>query len=266
MTIRLNEAFSRCLAGSALGALIAFSFVPAAMAQWLPPPWGAAFPGEIARSLEARGYVLTAPLMRRPGVYLADVSAGTAGYQRLVIDARSGQILERFTAPGRMWGPALAARGDQFGEAAAQGVGGPPLGGTFSNPPGGSLPAKSAYGGSGDVHIPAAISPYGPAAAPLSAKPKSKVASTEHRIPGTKAPLINPPLPPPAPREAARADEPGPPQTQPAANEDSGQPRVASHSAEADQISPAAAPATQGSSTEASDKPKVSIVPAAPFE
>jgi hypothetical protein len=254
------------LAGSALGVLIAFSFVPAAMAQWLPPPWGAAFPGEIARSLEARGYVLTAPLMRRPGVYLADVSAGTAGYQRLVIDARSGQILERFTAPGRMWGPALVARGDEFGEPPAQGVGGPPQGGAFSNPRGGSLPAKSAYGGSGDVHIPAAISPYGPAAAPLSAKPKLKVASTEHKIPGTKALIVNPPLPPPAPREAARADEPRPPQTQPAAKEDSGQPSVASHPAEADNASPAAAPATHGSSTEASDKPKVSIVPAAPFE
>ena len=210
MTIRLNGALSRCLAGSALGGLIAFSFVPAAMAQWLPPPWGAAFPGEIARSLEARGYVLTAPLLRRPGIYIADVSAGPAGYRRLIIDARSGQILESFPASGRMWGPVLAARDEEFGEPASPGVGGPPLGGAFSNPPGGSPPAKSAYGGSGNVHIPAAISPYGPAAAPLSTKPKSKVASIEHKIPGTKTPLINPPLPPPAPREAARADEPGP--------------------------------------------------------
>lgn len=266
MTIRLNGALSRCLAGSALGGLMAFSFVPTAMAQWLPPPWGAAFPSDIARSLEARGYVLTAPLMRRPGVYLADVSGGPAGYQRLIVDARSGQILERFTAPGRMWGPVLASRGDEFGEPAPPRVGGPPPGGAFSNPPGGSPPAKSAYGGSGNVHIPAAISPYGPAAAPLSTKPKSKVASIERKIPGTKARLTNPPLPPPAPREAARADEPGPPTSNPAANEDSGQPRVGSHPAETENASPTAAPATQGSSTEASDKPKVSIVPPAPFE
>jgi hypothetical protein len=34
--------------------------------------------------------VLTGPLMRRPGIYLADVIAGPAGYQRLVIDARTG--------------------------------------------------------------------------------------------------------------------------------------------------------------------------------
>ncbi len=266
MTIRLNGALIRCLAGSAFGGLIAFSFVPAATAQWLRPPWGAAFPGDIERSLEARGYVLTAPLLRRPGIYIADVSAGPVGYQRLIIDARSGQILESFPASGRMWGPELAARDEEFGVPPAQGVVGPPPNGEFSNPPGGSPPAKSTYGGSGNVHIPAAISPYGPAAAPLSTKPKSKVASIEHKIQGTKTPLINPPLPPPAPREAARADERAPPTSKPAANEDSGPPRVGSHPAEADNASPAAAPATQGSSTEASDKPKVSIVPAAPFE
>lgn len=202
MTIRLNGALSRCLAGSALGGLMAFSFVPTAMAQWLPPPWGAAFPSDIARSLEARGYVLTAPLMRRPGVYLADVSGGPAGYQRLIVDARSGQILERFTAPGRMWGPVLASRGDEFGEPAPPRVGGPPPGGAFSNPPGGSPPAKSAYGGSGNVHIPAAISPYGPAAAPLSTKPKSKVASIERKIPGRRrgSPIRRSRLPPHAKR------------------------------------------------------------------
>ena len=102
------------MAGSALGGLIVFAFVPAATAQWLPP-WRHCASGDVERSLEAQGYVLTAPLMRRPGVYLADVSAGPAGYQRLVIDARSGQILERFAAPGRTWGPALAARGEEFG-------------------------------------------------------------------------------------------------------------------------------------------------------
>ncbi len=265
MTIRLNGALSRCLAGSTLVALFGFAFVPSAMAQWLPPPWGAAFPGEIARSLEASGYVLTAPLLRRPGIYIADVSAGPAGYRRLIIDARSGQILESFPASRRMWGPRLAARDEEFGEPASPGVGEPRLGGAFSNPPGGSAPGKSAYGGSGNVHIPAAISPYGPAAAPLSTKPKSKVASIEHKAPGTRAPLVNPPLPPPAPREAARTDEPAPPTSEPEANETSGQPAVASHPAEADNAS-AAPPATQGSSTEASDKPKVSIVPAAAFE
>ena len=267
MTIRWNGALGRCLAGSALGGLIAFSFVPAATAQWLPPPWRAAFPGDIERSLEARGYVLTAPLMRRPGVYLADVSAGPAGYRRLIIDARSGQILESFLASGRMWGPQLAARGDDFGEPAPPSVGGPPLNGQSSGPTGPARAAKPSSGGATGVHIPSAISPYGPGAAPNVSRSKTKLASLEHKIPGTKALLINPPLPPPAPREAAKADESGPATSKPAANDDSSQPGATSHPAEADNVSPVAAPAAEGSSTEMSDdKPKVSIVPPAPFE
>jgi hypothetical protein len=266
MTIRLNGALTRCLAGSALGGLIAITFVPTAAAQWLPPPWRAAFPGDIQRSLEARGYVLTAPLLRRPGIYIADVRAGPAGYQRLIIDARSGQILESFHASGRMWESALVARGDEFGEPAPPGVGGPPLNGEFSGPPGTARSAKPSSGAPAGIHIPAAISPYGPAAAPDGTRSKTKVASTERKILGTKSPLINPPLPPPAPREAAKPDEPGPLTSKPATNGDSGQPHVESHPAEADNVSPIAAPVTQGSSTEANDKPKVSIVPPAPFE
>ena len=172
MTIRLNGALRRGLAGSALSGLIALAFVPTATAQWMPPPWLSASPGEIERSLEAQGYVLTAPLMRRPGIYLADVSAGPAGYQRLVIDARSGQILQRFVAPGRMWGPALAARGEEFGE---------PLPGGAAPSWGPRLPARarSAYGGPASVHIPAAVSPYGAGETRAGTKPKPKSASTE---------------------------------------------------------------------------------------
>ena len=114
MATRMNGPLRFCLAGVAIGGLVAFAPVPVARAQWLPP-WGGASAGEIERSLEAQGYGLIAPLVRRPGVYLADVRAGPAGYQRLIVDARSGQILERFVAPGRMWGPALAGR-DEFGQ------------------------------------------------------------------------------------------------------------------------------------------------------
>ena len=262
MTVR-STVLRRCLAGSTLVAL--FAFAPAASAQWLPPPWRAAFPGDIERSLEARGYVLTAPLLRRPGIYIADVSAGPAGYQRLIVDARSGQILESFPASGRMWGSALAARGDGFGEPQPPGVGGPPLNGEFSGTPGSVRVTQQSSGAAAGIHIPAAISPYGPGAAPDVTRSKTKVASIEHKIPGTKGLLINPPLPPPAPRQAAKADEPDPSTSKPAASDDSGQPHVTSHPAEADNGSPAAS-APQGSSTETSDKPKVSIVPAAPFE
>jgi hypothetical protein len=265
MTIRMNGALSCCLAGSALGGLIAFAFVPAATAQWLQPPWRAAWPGVIERSLEEQGYVLTAPLIRRPGVYLADVSAGPAGYQRLVIDARSGQILERFAAPGRVWGPTLASRGDEFGGPPSPGMGGPPLSGEFSGPPAPAPVAKPAHGGPGNVHIPAAISPYDSGEAPAGAKPKPKSVSTERKLPATRpaTPTINPPLPPPAPRETAKADGPGSAASKPAENRDSAQPRIDFRPTEVDNDLP---PAASGSSTEMSDKPKVNIVPSALFE
>jgi hypothetical protein len=262
MTIGMNGALRLSLAVSALGGLMAFA--PAATAQWLPPPWRAASPGEIERSLEARGYELVAPLARRPGVYLADVTADPAGYQRLVIDARSGQILERFLAPGRMWGPVLAARDEGF-SGPPPGIGGGPPGEEFPRSPGGAPAAKSAYGGPANVHIPPAISPYGPEEAPAGKKPRSKPVSTERRAPTAKAPTINPPLPPPAPREAARPDGSGSPASKPVERHDSDQ-RSDSRPTEVDNVPPAAAPAPPSTPTKASDRPKVSIVPPALFE
>jgi len=259
MTIKLNRALGRCFEGPVLGALIAVAFVPTATAQWMPP-WGPVFPGEIERNLEAQGYVLTAPLMRRPGVYLADVSAGPAGHQRLIIDARSGQVLERFTTPGRNWGPTVAARDEEFGEPQDGGVG-PPLGPGFAGPPAAAAMARSAYGGPANVHIPAAVSPYGVAEPRAGTKAKPKSASTER-----KAAAINRPLPPPAPREPAKADGSGSGAPQPTENPDSGQPRINSASTTAGNGPSATAPAAQGLPTEASDKPKVSIVPPGLFQ
>ena len=257
MTIKLNRALGRCLKGPALGALIAVAFVSTATAQWMPP-WGPVFPGEIERNLEAQGYVLTAPLMRRPGVYLADVSAGPAGHQRLIIDARSGQILEHFTASRRNWGAALAARDGEFGEPQDGGVG-PPLNRGFSGPAAPFAPTTNA--GPGNVRIPAAVSPYGVAEPRAGTRAKPKSASTER-----KAAAINPPLPPPAPREPAKADGSGSGAPQPTENPDSGQPRINSASTAAGNGPSASAPAAQGLPTEAADKPKVSIVPPGLFQ
>src|ERR1700734_2364881 len=186
--IKLNRALGRCFEAVALGVFIAIAFIPPATAQWAPP-WGALFPGDVERSLEAQGYVLTAPLMRRPGVYLADVSAGPAGHQRLIIDARSGQVLERFTTSGRNWRPGLAARDEVFGEPQPVGVG-PPLGRGFAGPPA----ARSAYGGPANVHIPAAISPYDVGETRAGTKANVKSTAMERKA------TLNPPLPPPAPR------------------------------------------------------------------
>ena len=248
--IKLNRALGRCFEGAALGAFIAIAFISPATAQWAPP-WGAPFPGDVARSLEAQGYVLTAPLMRRPGVYLADVSAGPAGQQRLIIDAGSGQVLERFPAPGRKWGPAFAVRDEEFGEPQPGGLG-PPFNLRFSGPVAPVAPMANA--GPANARIPTAVSPYGVTETRAGTKAKPKSASTE-RMALTR----NPPLPPPAPRETAKAN-----------GSDSAAPLPAEKldpdSTEAGNAPSASAPATQGAPTKASDKSKVSIVRAGLFQ
>jgi hypothetical protein len=284
MTIRMNAALRRRLVGSALGGFIAFAGVSAAMAQWLPPWRTVAPPADIAQGLEAQGYVLVAPLQRRPGVYLADVRAGPGGYQRLVIDDRNGDILERFIAPPRGFRPEFAARYGPFTE--------PPPWGAFQPPPGPSFPgapnaagpgAKSAYGGPSNLHIPSAISPYGSQPAPVSTKPKS--APTARK---TLSPMVAPPLPPPAPREAAKPEEtPAAPKPEPKIESPPGESENASSGSanappdgkpetptterrpeaqtrsEDSAPDPTAKPGAPGSSAESSDKSKVSIVPAA---
>ena len=217
MTIKLNGALRRCLAGSVLGALIAVAFVPTAMAQWMPP-WGAAFPGEIERSLEAQGYVLTAPLMRRPGSIsptsapaprAISVSSSTpeadkslsafppqveTGDPRLPPATKSLASLSRVS--DHRWARASPARPPQDRLTAAQRTS--------------IFPRPSARTGSGK---------RGP-----EAKPKAKSAATERKA------TLNPPLPPPAPRETARADGSGSPALQPTENHNSEQPRIDSHS------------------------------------
>jgi hypothetical protein len=215
MTVRMKGALRRCLAVLALGGFIAFASVPAAMAQWLRP-WAAASPGDIEERLEAQGYLLIAPLHRRPLVYVADVSAGPAGYQRLVIDAWSGAILQRFIVPPRRWGPVFAAREGGFAEPLPPGAAGPP-GGGFSTMPNDNPASKSAYGGPPNVRIPAAISPVGSPDGPSATKPKPKSNATSHnKVPGTTtATPAAAPFPPPAPREGTTPD--GPPSGAPKA-------------------------------------------------
>ena len=90
-----------------LAGLAAFAAVGGANAQWFPP-MGAASPGEIAQRLRAQGFVLMGPLRRNETVYLADVNAGASGHERLVIDAWSGEVLQRFVARPRTRSPGAA--------------------------------------------------------------------------------------------------------------------------------------------------------------
>jgi hypothetical protein len=211
----MEGSLRRRLAGAAFGGLIAFANVPTATAQWLPP-WRAAPPGAIEQVLEAQGYVLIAPLQRRRSVYLADVSAGPAGYQRLIVDAWSGDILQRFIGPARRWGPQLATREWGFSQA------GPRPGGGFSSTPDGGPASNSASGGPPNVRIPAAISPFGSPEAPPATKPKPKK-------PGTTA---APPAPPPRPQDAAAPTAVQPAPSIPTGNEESDEPKTDSASTE----------------------------------
>jgi hypothetical protein len=283
MTVRMNAALR--LAGSALGALIAFACVPTAMAQWAPAWRAAASYGDIAGRLEAQGYVLIAPLQRRPGVYLADVRAGPAGYQRLVIDDRSGEILERFMSPPRSFGPQFVVRYREFAEPPLPGAVQLPPDPGFSDAPNGGPAAKSAYSGPTSARIPSAISPFGSRSAPVSTKPKPKPAATARKTPSPAVPpVIGPPLPPPAAREAAKSEESAPLAPKPKIESPPGESKNASTTgapAEPVKIEPQPDPQTQSSyaapdpttksttpasSVEASDKSKTSIVPPALFE
>ena len=304
MMIRMNAALRRRLAGSALGALVACGAVPAAMAQWLPPWRTLVSTGDVVERLEAQGYVLIAPLQRRPGVYLADVRAGPGGFQRLVIDDRSGEILERFISPPRSFGAEYAVHYDEA-EPLRPGVRQFPPGPGIRVAPNGGAAAKSAADGPTNVRIPSAVSPFGSQLAPLSTKPKPKSATARKITPATTAPpVVTPPLPPPAPREAVKPDGSAPTAPNPEPKSDSlpGETENASTPGETENASTTSAPATPegkpeapktepraeaqtqptatmhspeppsesgaapASPPEAGDKSKVSIVPAALFE
>jgi hypothetical protein len=291
----MNGTVRGCLAGSALGGLIVLTSVPAAMAQWLPP-WRTP-PGVIEQSLEAQGYMLIAPLQRRPRIYLADVSAGPAGYQRLIIDAWSGDILERFVPPARRRGPQVAERSGLLAGPPLPGFAEPGRIGAFSTMPDGGPATRSAYGGPAGVRIPAAISPVGSPDALPATKPKPK--STKPQGAGAAAPAAAVPLPPPKPMENQESDEPKtnpsptevesvPPAAPGGAKEDAAKASAAAPpdlkpetapsataqseapppqpSATTPSIGRAPQPTARDSSPEPSEKSKVSIVPATLFE
>jgi hypothetical protein len=67
-------------------------------------------PHRIERQLESAGYDLRGPLVRRGDVYVADVVGETGARERLIIDARTARIVDRFPSVARRW------REDRFGD------------------------------------------------------------------------------------------------------------------------------------------------------
>jgi hypothetical protein len=153
----------RRVSAASLAALTVLAVVPQAMAQWFP--FGASQPGEIVQRLQAEGYLLLGPLVRKETVYLADVRGGPHGRERLVIDAWSGEILQRFVARRGLNGTGFVLEGGDFNEP-------PPLG-----PP----PAR-AFREETDL---------GPDQTPPKARGKSKPSATARRLAEPK-PLAQP--------------------------------------------------------------------------
>jgi hypothetical protein len=236
--------------------LAACAATGAAQAQWFPP-FGATPAGAIVQRLHAQGYTLIRPLRRNQTVYLAYVNAGI-GRERLVIDAFSGEILQRFVATPRPLGPGFGGYIVEGGEFSAP----PPLGRPpmrdFYSPP-----SNFAYGAPSDVGIPWSVAPVGP----RNAKPKLR----PHKPAEMKHARLSPPSeqaarPPEA--DATRAGNPPPTNAAPAATATpSGSPPAAPTATQvknivAPQPAAAAPPAERGSS----DKSKVNDVPVNPLE
>ena len=94
--------------GWAAAALVLLALPTAAQAQGFFFLFGNPSPYEIERRLEAAGYALTGPLTMRGDVYLADVVVRGEGPERLVIDAQSGRIVERYRGRADRWREASA--------------------------------------------------------------------------------------------------------------------------------------------------------------
>ena len=162
---------------AASAAAAAFALACPVDAQWLPP-FGAAPPAEIVQRLRAEGYVLARPLQRRDTVYLADVAHGPRGRERLVVDAWSGEILQKFLVRRGEYVP----EGGEFSEP-------PPLGpppardfgeGTFYSGPGAEAPPRARArtrssvahrGGEPPAEAPSPASPAGAPNAPGATPP-----------------------------------------------------------------------------------------------
>ena len=100
---RLRRTFQMTAAAATL---LAFAPAPAAHAQGLFSFFGGGpSPYDIERRLDASGYALTGPLLRRGDVYLADVVVmGRRGDpERLVIDADTGRIVQRYRVRPARW-------------------------------------------------------------------------------------------------------------------------------------------------------------------
>ena len=107
---RPHQARRKAAAGAACAAAaVLILLAPAARAQNLFFLFEPA-PLRIERQLESAGYELRGPLVRRGDVYVADVVGQTGARERLIVDARTARIVDRFPSV------ATRSREDRFGD------------------------------------------------------------------------------------------------------------------------------------------------------
>jgi hypothetical protein len=100
--------------------LLALPTAAPAQAQGLFFLFGSPPPSEIERRLAAAGYFVAGPLILRGDVYLADVVVRGEGPERLVIDAQSGRIVERYRGRADRWREAAAPPPSTWGDDSSQ--------------------------------------------------------------------------------------------------------------------------------------------------
>jgi hypothetical protein len=234
---------SRRLAWAA-ATVVLLALPTAAPAQGFFFLFGSPSPNEIERQLAAAGYLVTGPLTLRGDVYLADVVVRGEGPERLVIDAHSGRIVERYRG-----------RADHWREVAA-----PPPSAWGDDPSLWNGPRPPASIGP-DIAPPDAFTPPKPDVLETpKAKPKS--AETKSKPTPKPAPVANVNNPPPAavvpPPAAKTPTAPPPVSSSPAAA-----PASPSAAAAPASLAPAAAPPSPAPSIEAAkaDAPSVAKPP-----
>ena len=195
---RKLKRFARFAAAAAV--LLAIS--PAARAQGLFSFFGGGpSPYEIERGLEAGGYALTGPLVRRGDVYLADVVVGRGDFERLVIDAETGRIVQQFRVRQARWRDAAPRDWDQDEPDRWDSAPRPPAGVDLAAPR--ASTREQLVRGDDSAKPNVILVPGGARATSSDANKKPKPSDAKRKItaPGQAAKPANPP----APGEAAES-------------------------------------------------------------
>jgi hypothetical protein len=227
MSIHLNWSFSRRARAALAVVAMIWLGASAVHAQSLPPD-------QIARALEDGGYQLTGPIVRHGRVYFADVIGPEDNSLRLVIDARSGRLLQRYPSARRQALPEESSPLTTFFDR---------LFGRDEVAPLSPPPASDFY----ETPKPKALARRpkpepGPVAQPATAPSDNKTASPTPAAPGAATPA------------AAAATAPGTPAP------------AAAEAKPAPQPAPATAAVAPSASAPKTVSPKVNDVPAAPLE